>query len=248
MDLLLRADDLGYSEAVNYGMVKTVIDGIVKNVGVMVNMPATEHGLHLLQGVDVCYGCHTNICVGKPLTDPKLIPSITTPDGLFKPSKEYRNAREDFVILEEVLLEIEAQYHHFVTLTGRQPQYFEGHAVASPNFIKGLQIIAEKYGLKYSGFPLEGEPLLVNGTKVYVSMDSMEPDYEPFESLKKIIEHPHEDGVEMMVLHPGYLDAFILKTSSLTIPRTLEVEMAIAPDTWTWLTERDVHLLTYDDL
>ena len=29
----------------------------------------------------------------------------------------------------------------------------------------------------------------------------------------------------MMVLHPGYLDAFILNTSSLTIPRTQEVEM-----------------------
>ena len=47
MNLLVRADDLGYSEAINYGIAKSVIDGIVKNVGVMVNMPATEHGLEL---------------------------------------------------------------------------------------------------------------------------------------------------------------------------------------------------------
>ncbi len=52
----------------------------------------------------------------------------------------------------------------------------------------------------------------------------------------------------MMVLHPGYLDAFILNTSSLTIPRTQEVEMAISPDTKNWLTDHHIRLLTYDNL
>jgi len=248
MNLLLRADDLGYSEAINYGIAKSVIDGIVKNVGVMVNMPATEHGLALLKDVDVCYGCHTNICVGKPLTDPALIPSITNPDGTFRSSKDYRSAADDFVVLEEVMIEIEAQYQRFVELTGRQPQYFEGHAVASPNFMKGLELIAAEHGLKYSGISFDEKPIVVNGKKVYISMDSMGPDYDPFESLKKLTEHPHVDGIDMMVLHPGYLDAFILNTSSLTIPRTQEVEMAISAETKAWLAGHDVRLLTYDDL
>lgn len=119
-------------------------------------MPASEHGLALLKNETVCYGCYTNICVGKPLTEPKLIPSITTVDGYFKPSKEYRQTKEDFVALEEGLLKIEAQYHKFVALTGQQPQYFEGHAGKSSNVIKGLQIIAEKYQLRFSGFFFEG--------------------------------------------------------------------------------------------
>ena len=46
--VIVRADDLGYSEAVNLGIEKTVKDGIINNVGVMVNMPATQHGLDLL--------------------------------------------------------------------------------------------------------------------------------------------------------------------------------------------------------
>lgn len=58
-------------------------------------------------------------------------PSITNEHGEFKSSKEYRSAKEDFVVLDEVILEIEAQYERFVELTGRQPQYFEGHAVSS---------------------------------------------------------------------------------------------------------------------
>ena len=58
------------------------------------------------------------------------------------------------MVFEEVIIEIEAQYHRFLELFGRKPDYFEGHAVASANFFKGLEYVAEKYGLKYSGFPL----------------------------------------------------------------------------------------------
>ena len=81
--ILVRADDLGYSVAVNYGIAKSVKDGIIKSVGIMTNMPSIQHGLNLLKDVDVCYGLHTNICVGKPITDPKLIPSITNENGEF---------------------------------------------------------------------------------------------------------------------------------------------------------------------
>ena len=84
--LLIRADDLGYSEGVNYGIAATVAAGLVRSVGVMTNMPAAVHGLGLLHGHSLCLGQHTNICVGRPLTDPSCIPSLCTPEGEFKPS------------------------------------------------------------------------------------------------------------------------------------------------------------------
>jgi predicted glycoside hydrolase/deacetylase ChbG (UPF0249 family) len=52
----------------------------------------------------------------------------------------------------------------------------------------------------------------------------------------------------MFVCHPGYLDDFILRTSSLTIPRTKEVAMACDPATRQWLEENEVQVVTYDDL
>ena len=64
--LLIRADDLGYSEGVNYGIAATVAAGLVRSVGVMTNMPAAVHGLGLLHGHSLCLGQHTNICVGQP--------------------------------------------------------------------------------------------------------------------------------------------------------------------------------------
>lgn len=245
---MIRADDLGYSEGVNYGIATSVKEGVIRSVGVMANMPAVVRGLKLLEGVDVCLGQHTNICVGRPLTDPALIPSITQENGEFKSSKEYRAAKEDFVVLEEVMLEIEAQLKRFVELTGERPHYFEGHAVASANFFKGLEHVAEKYGLKYSGMSLDGSPIHVGDTKVYPFMESMNPDYAPFEALKKMVDDAHEDGCDMFICHPGYLDGYILTHSSLTVPRAMEVDMICDPITKKFLEDSNVKLVTYDDL
>lgn len=246
--LLVRADDLGYSEGINYGMAKSVKEGIIGSVGVMTNMPAVVHGLKLLEDTDVCFGQHTNICIGKPLTDPSLIPSITNENGEFKSSKEYRQAKEDFVILDEVILEIEAQYKRFLELVGEPPRYFDGHAVSSRNFFKGLEIVADKYGLKYSAFS-PGETLFkICDKNISISMDPMNQDYNPFESLKSVVEDAENNGYCMFICHPGYLDGYILKHSSLTIPRPMEVDMVCDPNTRKWLKEAGVELITYDDL
>lgn len=246
--ILIRADDLGYSEGVNYGIAKSVKEGIISSVGVMTNMPSVNQGLSLLKDTPVCFGQHTNICVGRPITDPSLIPSITNAEGEFKSSKEYRQAKNDFVVLDEVILEIEAQYKRFLELVGEKPHYFEGHAVASHNFFQGLEIVAKKYGLKYSGMSFGGDPIIVGNTKVYVTMESNLTDYDPFKSLKKMVENAHEDGCDMLICHPGYLDGYILKNSSLTIPRPMEVDMLCAVETKRYLKEEGILQINYDEL
>ncbi|ETT32860.1 MULTISPECIES: ChbG/HpnK family deacetylase [unclassified Paenibacillus] len=246
--LLLRADDLGYSEGVNYGIAKSVKDGIIGSVGVMPNMPAAVHGLELLKDADVCLGQHTNVCLGRPLTPPDLIPSITNKNGEFKSSREYRQTEEDFVVLDEVILEIEAQYHRFVELVGEPPRYFEGHAVFSANLLKGLEIVAEKYGLKYSGFSMDDNPVKIGSKDVLFHMDSMKPDYVPFESLRSAMKNAEKDEYHMFICHPGYVDGYLLKNSSLTLPRPLEVDMLCDPKTREWLIEAGIELITYDEL
>lgn len=250
--ILVRADDLGYSEGVNCGIAKAVIDGIIKSVGVMPNMPSVEHGLKLLEGVDVCYGQHTNVCVGRPLCDPKDIPSLTNEAGEFRSSKEYREAFQkgnDFVNVEEACLEIEAQYERFKELTGDEPHYFEGHAIASNHFFEALQLVAERHNLKYMAMALDGRPARFHHTDVYMWMGSMAPEYDPVAYLKNMVENGHDGACDVMVCHPGYLDDYILNHSSLLVPRTKEVEMACDKDLMAWLGERtDIELVTYDNL
>ena len=52
----------------------------------------------------------------------------------------------------------------------------------------------------------------------------------------------------MMVFHPGYIDAYLLKTSSMTTPRAMEAEMLCDPQTKAWLETQEIQLVTYDDL
>lgn len=246
--LLLRADDLGYSEGTNLGILKSIKDGLIRNVGFMINMPSTNHGFEQIKGLEICLGLHVNICAGKPITKPELIPSLVNTSGFFKSSKEYRTTSVDFVNLDEVILEIEAQYQRFKAIVGEEPRYFEGHAVASENFLKGLEIVAKRHNLKYIPFNMTNEFIKVGNTKVYITMESMKPDYDPFTSLTKLVENIHEDGCDVFVCHPGYLDGFIIKNSSLLWPRALEVDMLCAEETKEFIKKSQVKLVTYDDL
>ena len=151
--LLIRADDLGYSRSVNYGIFDAVHFGIINNVGVMTNMPTTPYALELLKDENIDLGMHTNISNGKSVLNASQVPSLVDEDGNFKSSHVYREnfrlGRPDFVELDEVVAEIEAQYGQFFKLIGKKPDYFEGHAVMSPNFRKGLKIVADKYDLPF---------------------------------------------------------------------------------------------------
>lgn len=245
--ILVRADDLGYSEAFNYGLARAVKSGIVRSVGVMPNMEWAEHGVRLLDGTDVTFTVHANICQGRPITDPKLIPSLVDEKGEFKDKEIYRAAREDFVVFEEVFAEVEAQYLRLAELTGRKPYMVEAHAVPSNNFMKAIGMVAQKYGVEAMKFGPKGP--MVGSTTLKFSMDSGNPDYNPFESFKKAALQPMaEDEAALMVLHPGYVDAYVLDTSYITTQRAREVAFAINPEVPKWCEEHNVKLLTYADL
>lgn len=251
--LLIRADDLGYSRGVNYGIVDSVRGGLVGSVGVMTNMESVDHGLELLSGFDVCLGQHTNICVGRPLTDPALIPSLCGSDGMFKPSVAYRDAMKqgiDFVVLDEVVLEIEAQYRQFVSLLGRDPSYFEGHAVASPAFFEGLGIVAERHGLPLFPMGAPGEAVTFKSTSVapYMPTDFRAYEMDPFSAVRGAVENASDDTCTLMVFHPGYIDAYLMEHSTMTTTRTREASMLCDPATREWLASQDIALVTYDDL
>ena len=245
--ILVRADDLGYCEAVNYGIARAVKDGIVRSVGVMPNMEWAEHGVRLLDGTDVIFTVHANICQGKPLTDPALVPSLVGQNGEFKEKEIYRAAKEDFVVLEEAVMEVEAQYLRLVELTGKKPFMVGAHAVPSNNFNKAIVMVAQKYGVEHLKFGPRRP--MIGKTTFKFSMDSGNPDYNPFESFKKAALQPMaEDEACLMVLHPGFVDAYVLDTSYITTQRAREVEFATNPEVPKWCAENSVQLLTYADL
>ena len=122
--ILVRADDIGYCRGVNYGIADSVWNGIIRSAGVMPNMPESKHGVDLLKGSGVCFGMHTNVCLGKPCADPAKIPQ---PAGRKRQSEEQPHLPEawkrgeEITNLDEMVIEIEAQYHRYLELVGGSP-------------------------------------------------------------------------------------------------------------------------------
>lgn len=245
--ILVRADDLGYCESVNYGIARAVKDGILRSVGVMPNMEWAEHGVRLLDGCGVTFTVHANICQGRPVCDPKLVPSLVDVNGVFKDKEIYRSAKEDFVVLDEVVMEVQAQFDRLTQLLGHKPFMVEGHAVPSNNFFKAMGIVAQRNGVNYLDMGPAGPK--VGSHTMKFSMDSGNPGYVPFESFKKAALQPMEENeCALMVLHPGYVDQYVLDTSYITVQRAQEAAFCCDPQVPQWCRENDVKLMTYADL
>lgn len=109
--------------------------------------------------------------------------------------------------------------------------------------------------LTYSGIPegsdsntmANNEFVYIKGTKVYLIMEAVFPEYDPYEMFERKIKNLPEDGVSMLIFHPGYLDDFLINTSSLLIPRAKEVKM-LTDSKWPKLLEESITCIDYRDL
>ena len=246
--IIIRADDLGYSEGVNYGILKTVRDGIIKNVGFMVNMPASLHGYTLIRDFDLCLGLHINVSAGRPICSPDIIPRLVQANGQFRTSAQYAAAETDPVAVDQAILEIYAQYQRFLQIVGRKPDYFDCHAVKSGNLSRAMELVASQYDLFYQPASFDGTPTTFHQHVIYPWMGSQQSNYNPQSFLQHVISNLHPAGYDLLILHPGYLDDTILTLSSLTWPRVKEVTAACSEQTKELLTLSRTQLVTYRDL
>ena len=245
--LLVRADDLGFSEAVNYGIERTLHTGIVRSVGVMANMPAAEHGVRLLSGHDVAVGLHACISAGEPLSDSSLVPSLVESTGQFHGSAAYRAVEEDFVSFEEAYREIRLQVDQLKSLLGRLPDYIDIHAVLSPSFLRAAAAVAEELGLPVSLLPDRGcDSMRVGGSIVRVL--PMRPAASVQDARKHFLDGAASISLgetAMAICHPGYLDAYIMEHSSLTESRTYEAEALSSAGMIDQLARLGIELIDY---
>ena len=247
---IVRADDLGYSRGVNYGIYDCVRCGSIKNVGYMVNMEASQHGYKLIKDFDISLGLHVNVCVGNPVNEPEDVPSLVQDNGEFLSSGMYAKISDtNRINLNEMVKEIEAQYFRFVEITKCEPDYFEGHAIEHPILDMGLQIVAEKYGLKYHSVSFEPEiPGKYYGKDIYIHMESDEENYDPWNFFQRTITEEKREGNHLMVFHPGYVDHYLETHSSYTNLRSREAEMLCSERFKDFVNEKKVVLWSYKDL
>lgn len=247
MKLIVRGDDLGISEAVNYGIRKAIKDGCLTCVGMMPNMEYARQGYDLIKDLDVCIGQHTNICLAKPVLDPQEIPSLVNERGEFYSSKEINSRKIDTISIEECEKEIEAQLKRFIEITGMYPHYFEGHAVFSKNYIKALENVAHKYNLFFEN-PMDShwsELNKIHGLG-FIKLDENGL-YDPKKYLEEQLSAIKENYCSIAVFHPGFIDQYLLEHSSYTLIRTMECEFLCSQWLKDWLENNQIKLVNFDN-
>ena len=69
MKLLTQSDDYGFTRGVTCGILDAIENGVVRNTGLFVNMPESEHAASFIQDYpQVCFGIDFNIVSGDPVS------------------------------------------------------------------------------------------------------------------------------------------------------------------------------------
>lgn len=249
MKLIVRADDLGFTDAVNHGIHASIKKGIVTSTGLMPNMPEAQNGYNLIKKyAHISVGQHTNISVGKPCSRPEEIPSMVDEDGNFHSSKKHRSAYKigkDLITFEDAVIEVQAQLNSFRKITDKDPDYFEGHAIQSKNFFKALEYVADQNNLIYVPF---GSNVIKNvnckmGAFPKLTADNL---YDPFAYILNDEAEVLNSDLALIVTHPGYIDQEILEMSSFTMIRPLEVKALTSVEIKNWVEANNIELVNFN--
>ena len=121
--LIVNADDFGLTQGINKGIVQGFRLGIITSATALVNMPCWPHAAALasrLAGLGI--GLHFNLTMGRPLTDPRYIPSLVDEEGRFAGNPE-QLAQADPL---DVVRELYNQYNRLLR-SGIKPTHIDSH-------------------------------------------------------------------------------------------------------------------------
>ena len=232
--LVINADDFGFCESVNHGIIRAYQKGIVSSTTIMANMPGFEHAVGLLkQNPDLPVGVHLNITCGEPLTKGK---SLVNEEGKMKRS----NCQQ--WNLEEIYMELEAQIER-VKAQGIHIDHLDSHHHIHTR--KELRPVIEKLVSKYQvpirgGFKYEDD--FKKKTEIIVSFYQRGVSLENFENILMNL----EDGIVYdMMSHPAYLERFIYDLSSYNIERMDELVLLTSEEIKKLIQKHDVKLCNY---
>ncbi len=128
-NLIVNADDLGWTEGVNRGIAEAHRNGIVTSASLLANGRAFANGVELLRAMPgLRVGVHLNLSQGEPVAAREQVKSLVNEAGMLAGGLEgflLRLARRG-LLLEEVEREWDAQIRK-VRGAGIQPTHLDGH-------------------------------------------------------------------------------------------------------------------------
>jgi predicted glycoside hydrolase/deacetylase ChbG (UPF0249 family) len=222
IQLIVNADDFGFSSGVNYGIIDAHLNGIVNSATMMMNMEGTDHAIQLAkENPSLQVGIHLVLTCGNPLLQD--VSSLTNEEGAFHSLSEL-HSKKATVLLEDVEKEWTAQIEKFlrsgVPLTHIDSHH---HVHTIEELLPVVQRLSKKYNLPVRTNGLEQ----IQGVEPFsdVALFDFYGDGVEIEYFTKLKERFPEDTKMEVMAHPAYLDNALLKGSSYTYKRLEEVDI-----------------------
>lgn len=274
MNLLINADDLGYTPAINQIIFDIFNRGQLCSASLLANMQHRQHAIqNLKHNSALKIGCHLNLTKGHPVQPLAKIPSIVNSSGTFWPTKQfYARAIAGLINLDEMKLELSAQIEILLDY-GIQPTHLDSHSHwhTLPHLRKVVTRLVEGYqipGIRQAAPQRTLLPshlwLAAAARNTHPQTNLRIPDYslslhqwmgadgQPIdlffsEQLRHLIARP-EVTLEL-VTHPGKICDPDFPTDSLqTHQRQWEVDFLLSTSFAKWLEMMNAKIVSYEAL
>ena len=149
--IIITADDYGMCDIVNDAIDAGIQNGFITTTNVMVNMEALEAAAKLRERFpNISIGMHWNVTTGKPVTDPKEIPTLVDKNGNFFSITEFkRKYAKGQIQKKDLEIELCNQYEMFRNVCG-EADYWNTHenSALSTKTFPVFSEVALRYGIK----------------------------------------------------------------------------------------------------
>jgi hopanoid biosynthesis associated protein HpnK len=150
--LIINADDFGYTSGVNRAIVEAHRNGIVSSTSLMANGAAFQEAVTLaLAAPTLDVGCHLNVCEGRPLCPAGQVAHLVDAQGKFRPARRLAcRLVAGLVPQAELEREFAAQLERLLAF-GIRPTHLDTHQHSHlhPAVARALARTAQRYGIAW---------------------------------------------------------------------------------------------------
>ena len=151
-NLIVNADDLGWTAGVNGGIAEAHRNGIVTSASLLANGEAFAQGAELARGTQgLGVGVHLNLSDGSPVSAPETVPSLLNDSGQFEggPDGLLVKIATRRISIREVEIEWQAQIAK-VRAAGVEPTHLDGHKHVHmlPGLFEIALRLAKRHGIQ----------------------------------------------------------------------------------------------------
>lgn len=149
--LIVTADDYGMCDAVDKAIDAGIENGVITTTNVMVNMETLSNARNLRERYPhISVGVHWNVTTGKPISDPKEIPTLVDKNGMFWSIGNFKKRySKGLISANDLEKELETQYSLFEQTCGKA-DYWNTHENSSlhTKAFKVFEKVAKRHDIK----------------------------------------------------------------------------------------------------